>query len=149
MALSYPASSRTFSRPAGWSRRGPLGRWRRISECFRICSQRATLDGSMSPMAVLPCGQGEAANPRWTRQACFGLVSAPCVAARKFSAFPLAFTASRRGGCASRAPKSRLSTVRPHIKPSRERVEWRSHSWADLMTERAESRVGTFGLIDG
>ena len=67
-----------------------------------------------------PCEQDEVEVQHWMHQAFFGLASMPCVAARVFSAFPLAFTASRRGGCASRAPKSNLSSVWSHIKPPRE-----------------------------
>ena len=71
-------------------------------------------------MEDLPCEQdvGEVRHQTW--QAFVGLASVLCVAARMFSAFPLAFTASRRGGCASRAPKSSLSIAWSHIKPPRE-----------------------------
>ena len=71
-------------------------------------------------MEDLPCEQDEGGGRHSMHQACFGLASVPCVAARMFSAFPLAFTASRRGGCASRAPKSKHSIVWSHIKPPRE-----------------------------
>ena len=97
-------------------------------------------------MGDQPCEQDEEGVRHQTRQAFVGLASVLCVAARMFSAFPLAFTASRRGGCASRAPKSNLSSVWSHIKPPR---ELKVSEIAFRGSDECRSGIALFAVFDG